>query len=40
MQLNPGDKAPAISAPDQDGNTTKLGSFKGRNVLVNFNPQM
>jgi len=37
--LSPGDKAPAISLSDQDGNTTKLTSFKGRKVLVYFYPK-
>jgi peroxiredoxin Q/BCP len=39
MPLKPGDKAPAISLPDQDGTTTKLSSFKGRKVLVYFYPK-
>jgi peroxiredoxin Q/BCP len=37
--LKPGDKAPAISLPDQDGTTTKLSSYKGRKVLVYFYPK-
>jgi thioredoxin-dependent peroxiredoxin len=37
--LKLGDKAPAISLPDQDGATTKLSSFKGRKVLVYFYPK-
>jgi peroxiredoxin len=37
--LTTGDKARAISRPDQDGTTTKLASFKGRNVLVYFYPK-
>ena len=37
--LAPGDKAPAISLPDQDGSTTKLSAFKGRKVLVYFYPK-
>jgi peroxiredoxin Q/BCP len=37
--LKPGDKAPAISLPDQDGNTVKLSGFKGRKVLVYFYPK-
>jgi len=37
--LSPGDKAPAISLSDQDGNTRKLTSFKGRKVLVYFYPK-
>jgi len=38
-QLKPGDKAPAISLPDQDGTVTKLSAFKGRKVLVYFYPK-
>jgi thioredoxin-dependent peroxiredoxin len=37
--LKPGDKAPAISLPDQDGTTVKLSGFKGRKVLVYFYPK-
>ena len=37
--LAAGDKAPAISLPDQDGATVKLSSFKGRRVLVYFYPK-
>jgi thioredoxin-dependent peroxiredoxin len=37
--LKPGDKAPAISLPDQDGTITKLTSYKGRKVLVYFYPK-
>jgi peroxiredoxin Q/BCP len=37
--LEPGDKAPAISLLDQDGTTVKLSSFKGRKVLVYFYPK-
>lgn len=37
--LKPGDKAPAISLPDQDGTTTKLSDLKGRKVLVYFYPK-
>jgi peroxiredoxin Q/BCP len=39
MPHAPGDKAPAISLPDQDGTTTKLSGFKGRKVLVYFYPK-
>jgi peroxiredoxin Q/BCP len=39
MPLSPGDKAPAISLTDQDGNTVKLSSYKGRKVLVYFYPK-
>jgi peroxiredoxin Q/BCP len=38
-ELNPGDKAPAISLEDQDGITVKLSGFKGRKVLVYFYPK-
>jgi peroxiredoxin Q/BCP len=33
-----GDKAPAFSLPDADGNTVKLSDFKGRKVIVYFYP--
>ena len=39
MPLKPGDKAPAISLPDQDGAVTKLSALKGRKVLVYFYPK-
>lgn len=34
-----GRKAPEISLPDQDGNTIRLGSLKGRPVVVYFYPK-
>ena len=37
--LNAGDKAPAISLADQDGETRQLSSYKGRKVLVYFYPK-
>jgi len=37
--LQPGDKAPAFSLPDQSGSTVSLASFKGRKVLVFFYPK-
>ena len=39
VRLQAGDKAPAISLPDQDGNPVKLTGFKGRKVLVYFYPK-
>jgi peroxiredoxin Q/BCP len=39
MALSPGDKAPAISLPDQSGNTVDLKDLKGRKVLVFFYPK-
>ena len=39
MPLKPGDKAPAFTLLDQDGNKVKLSDFKGRNVLVYFYPK-
>ena len=39
MPLKPGDKAPDFALPDQEGETVKLGSFKGRKVLVYFYPK-
>jgi peroxiredoxin Q/BCP len=37
-RLEPGDKAPAFTLPDQDGNKVSLSSFKGRPVVVYFYP--
>jgi peroxiredoxin Q/BCP len=37
--LSPGDKAPAFTLLDQDGNKVKLSDFKGRKVLVYFYPK-
>jgi peroxiredoxin Q/BCP len=37
--LKPGDKAPAISLPDQDGTKRSLSGFKGHKVLVYFYPK-
>lgn len=37
-RLEVGDKAPAFSLPDADGNTVKLVDFKGRKVIVYFYP--
>lgn len=37
-RLKVGDKAPAFSLPDADGNTVKLSDYKGRKVLVYFYP--
>ena len=39
IRLEAGDKAPAITLDDQDGNPVKLSSFKGRKVLVYFYPK-
>jgi thioredoxin-dependent peroxiredoxin len=39
MPLKPGDKAPAFTLPDQDGNSVKLSDLKGRKVLVYFYPK-
>jgi peroxiredoxin Q/BCP len=33
-----GDKAPAFSLPDADGETVKLSDYKGRKVIVYFYP--
>ena len=38
-KLEPGDKAPAFSLKDQNGKTVKLGSFKGKKLLVYFYPR-
>lgn len=37
-RLEVGDKAPAFSLEDADGNTVKLSDFKGRKVIVYFYP--
>lgn len=37
-RLAVGDKAPAFSLPDADGNTVQLSDFKGRKVIVYFYP--
>jgi peroxiredoxin Q/BCP len=37
-RLAQGDKAPAFSLSDADGNTVKLADFKGRKVIVYFYP--
>jgi thioredoxin-dependent peroxiredoxin len=39
MPLEPGDKSPDFTLPDQEGEIVKLGSFKGRKVLVYFYPK-
>lgn len=38
-QLKPGDKAPAYSLPNQQGETVKLSAFKGRKILIYFYPK-
>jgi peroxiredoxin Q/BCP len=37
-RLEVGDKAPAFSLHDADGNTVKLSDYKGRRVIVYFYP--
>jgi thioredoxin-dependent peroxiredoxin len=37
-RLEPGDKAPAFSLPDADGNKVSLADYKGRRVVVYFYP--
>ena len=37
--LKPGDKAPAFSGTDQDGNTISLNDFKGKRVVLYFYPK-
>ena len=37
-RLEVGDKAPAFSLPDADGQSVKLSDFKGRKVIVYFYP--
>lgn len=36
--LKPGDKAPAFTAKDQDGNTLSLKDYKGRKLALYFYP--
>ena len=38
-QLQAGDKAPAFSLNDQDGNSTSLADFKGKKLLLYFYPK-
>jgi len=38
-KLNVGDKAPAFSLADQDGNPTSLADFRGRRLLLYFYPK-
>ena len=38
-KLNVGDKAPAITATDQHGNTVSLSDFKGKKVILYFYPK-
>ena len=37
-RLEAGDKAPAFSLPDADGNTVSLADYRGRKVIVYFYP--
>jgi len=37
--LKEGDKAPAFTLPDQDGNQVKLSDFRGRTVVLYFYPR-
>ena len=37
-RLEEGNKAPAFTLPDQDGNKVKLGDFKGQKVILYFFP--
>ena len=39
MTLKQGDKAPAFTATDQDGNTVSLKDYKGQNVILYFYPK-
>lgn len=37
-RLAPGDRAPAFSLPDQDGETVRLSDFRGQRVVLYFYP--
>ena len=37
--LQPGDKAPAFSGKDQDGNKVTLAAFKGKKLVLYFYPE-
>lgn len=37
-RLTPGDKAPAFTLPDADGNNVSLADYRGRRVIVYFYP--
>ena len=39
MNLKPGDKAPAFSAPDQNGQTLTLNDFAGKKLVLYFYPK-
>ena len=39
MTLNPGDKAPDFTLPDQHGDPVTLSSFKGKTVVLYFYPK-
>lgn len=38
-KLKPGDKAPEINAPDQDGQMVRLSDYKGKKVILFFYPK-
>ncbi len=37
--LEPGDRAPAFTLPDQNGDKVKLSDFKGQTVVLYFYPR-
>jgi len=39
LMLQPGDKAPAFSLPDQDDVSTSLNDFRGKWVVLYFYPK-
>lgn len=39
IRLAPGDRAPAFTLPDQNGNKLRLSSFTGRKVMLFFYPK-
>ena len=39
IKIKEGDKAPAFTSKDQDGNTVSLAQFKGKKVILYFYPK-
>jgi thioredoxin-dependent peroxiredoxin len=39
MTLNPGDTAPDLTLPDENGEPVTPSSFQGKNVVLYFHPK-